>query len=162
MAIASVYDLFTRNLSYASIAPKPELREPVPVDQIARSVRNGSRWRAALVAGLAGMATTTTTTQGSGTFNTSTGGSGTFQGTATTTSPDSATTQRAAADLSRIHGRAEQRSQDLLASALRDNSVFAGSEVSGFVYFKRDRGHDASCILRVIIGALSIEFPVKW
>jgi hypothetical protein len=107
------------------------------------------------------MATSTSTTQESGTFNTSNGGSGTFQGTATTTGPDNATRQRAAADVSRIRGGAEQRSQDLLASALHDNSVFAGSEASGFVNFKRDRAHDASGVLRVIVGALSIEFPVK-
>jgi len=64
--------------------------------------------------------------------------------------------------VSRIRGRAEQQAQDILASALRDNTVFGGSEVSGFVYFKRARAHDASGVLRVIIGTLSIEFPVMW
>ncbi len=131
------------------------------MDQIAGSVRNGARWKAALVAGLAGLATTTSTTQESGTFN-GPNGSGTFQGTATTTTTDSAGREQAAAAVSRIRDRADQKSAGLQASALRDNTVFDGSETSGFVYFKRDRTHDISGVLRVIMGTVSFEFPIKW
>ena len=159
------FDVFTRNISYSSIAPRPELREPVSADQVAKSIRNGSRWRAALVAGLGGFATTTATTQESGTFNGSAGSAtvnGSFSGSSTTTAPDYAARQRALNNASGIRSEAERKSDGITLTAFRDNTVFPGSEVNGFVYFKRDRAHDASGVLRVILGTLSIEFPVKW
>jgi hypothetical protein len=160
------FDLIPESVSYASLSPKPELREPVAAAQMAKSLRSGAKWRAALIAGLGGLATTTSTSQQSGAFDgtSSSGGSvsGTVSGTSTTTSPDYAAGQRALVNADAVQSAAEQKALGILTTALQRTTLFPGSAASGYVYFRRDRTHDASGVLRVVIGTIAIEFPVQW
>lgn len=114
----------------------------LPPAKVANKARGRAKWGNFFRAFAAGMAQTTSASNGSGSVSaTGPGGSayGTYSGTATTTSPDRAA-QRRAADANQAATEAARAAADqVLSDALWANTVFPKTYVSGLVYFERKK-----------------------
>jgi len=161
-------DILVRNISLASTKPRVKLCEREDADKVARGFQKRARWRAALVGGLGGMATKSSTTTYSGDVNGSysgSGGSGTFNGTvsgeAVTTQPDYEARRAAAERVTQIRREAALKANGLTQTALRDTTIRPGETIAGFVYFKREKQMETA-VLRVVVGTVAFEFPVSW
>lgn len=80
--------------------------------------------------------------------------------TVTTTSPDYDARMQAARTIEKNTAAADLKSEDILKRALLANTLMPGEEVSGAVFFERDKkAQDA--ILRVPIAGIVFEFPLS-
>jgi len=161
-------DILSKDISFAQTGPKIIQTERAAIKEVAKAVQHGANWKAALVAGLGGMATRTVTVEQDGVTNGSyrgTNGSGTFSGTYSSTAtiyvPDleaRASAQQRAVDLK---SQAQARSAGVFNTALLDTTIRPGESLGGYVYFKMDKGMESG-ILQLRIGTVSIEFPLAW
>lgn len=145
------------------IMPEHQLFSYQDPDSVAKRVGHTSRW-AYVFAGMAGMGTQESHTTGTVTAND--GSTATVD--TTTTTRDSAAEDRA------IHTIREGKRQRASTAAqferdsLRDNTVFPGEHVSGFVYFappkhyKGRKAQEGEVDLRVPVSDLVFEFPFVW
>lgn len=110
----------------------------LPPEKIANKLRSRAKWGNFFRSFAAGMAQTTTTETGSvSVYGTGGSASGTYSGT--TTSPDRAGQARAAEANRRTSVAADARAADIISSALKANTVFPKTYVSGLVYFPRKK-----------------------
>ncbi len=125
----------------------------IPPQKIADSIQKRVRWANALAAFGAGMARSTTTSDVNGTVY-SNGSTGTYTGQVTTTTPDYAAQRRATIQNEQRSRDAEGKSDSILSTALLPNTVFDKQDISGLVYFKREKKAKYSkvCIILNEIG----------
>lgn len=132
-------------------------------DQLSASIRH----RAASASILAAMGsfrtkTITSTTYGSGSVDiVGAGGSatGTYSGTATTTTtmPDEAARAQSAAQIAAIEQRKETAMQAVHDITLRSNTLFPGQQISGAMFFEREKNH-TSMVLSVPLAGRTFQF----
>jgi TPR repeat protein len=158
-------DILPDQITLCTILPQVALKDPANPDRLSASMVRKARIWGALLAGLSGMATSSRTTYESGEFDgayTSYGTygrfRGTYSGTSTTTQPDYSAREQGQRAAQRTIERAEQRAQQLSMGALRGTTLVPGAEVSGLVYFPKDK-RGQSGVLRILIGTTDFEFP---
>jgi hypothetical protein len=161
-------DLLAKHISLTTTDPTVTRNQPAELKDVSNAVRHGATWKAAVVAGLGGMATrsATVTEQGevSGVYNGPNGSGqvfGTYTGTSTVTVPDNAARARAIEHANHIRTSADARSAGVIKTALVAETINPGETYCGYVYFERDKKQQAA-VLQVIIGTVSFEFPLKW
>ncbi len=151
------------------IVPKAKSLSYQDPEELAKSIDRRTRWANAFSGMAAGLANQTATSQSStsGSVNVydSSGDTahGTYSGTTTTTttSPDHAARQRAW-EQQRINSQNATSTIDYLNSiVLRRNTLMPGQNVSGAVFFSREKNHD-EVVLRVPVGNTVFEFPFRW
>ncbi|GIU73673.1 MAG: hypothetical protein KatS3mg004_0760 [Bryobacteraceae bacterium] len=153
------------NVRLLQIAPKLGWMERLPAESVARSITRSAQWRAALVAMSGALATKRATLsssgQVSGYYSGSVGSgafSGSYAGYSTVTIPDEEARARAIQVAQNIQANASRLANEMLNDALKKTTVFPGKEVSGFVYFRRDKKMN-SAIVQLRLGTVSFEFP---
>ena len=161
-------DILPENVRLAETDPKVRTFEQPKLKDVAKSVRKGAGWKAALVGGLGGMATRTVTTQQNGTVNGNVFGTngmttynGTYRGQSTTQVPDYQARANAQARAAQMRAEADARSQAVVDTALLRNTLNPGQTTDGYVYFK-DAKKTQNAVLQVIVGTVSLEFPIAW
>jgi hypothetical protein len=157
-------DLMPENIRLAATRPEVVDSRQESLKEVMRAAAGGARWKAALIAGLGGMATRTERSRTDGTYQGYVGNqeySGIYQSNTTRTVPDEDARQRTAASARAIMLEAERRVGQLERTALLRTTVFPGKSVDGSVYFRPDREATES-VLQVVIGKVSFEFPVEW
>jgi hypothetical protein len=126
----------------------------LPPAQVAKNVRGRAKWGNFFRALAAGMASTTSTSQTSGTASIyGSGGyaSGTYNSTTITTAPNVAA-QRAAVERNRLESeRAAEAAEQVLSNSLWANTLFPKTYASGLVYFERKK-FETSDLFIVIDG----------
>jgi hypothetical protein len=106
--------------------------------------------------------TITSTTYGSGSVDiVGAGGSatGTYSGSATTTTtmPDEAARAQSAAQIAAIEQRKEAAMQAVHDITLRSNTLFPGQQISGAIFFEREKNH-TSMVLSVPLAGRTFQF----
>lgn len=161
------FEISPGRITIAIVRPKVSLLLPLDGDEIGRKIGNGARWRAALVAGLGGMATRTDRVQSEGTFDgtandagRSTRVSGTYSGQSTVTGPDTDAQERSQRRAREIRTAAAGKAEAVKRTGLRANTVFPNASINGFVYFKHSGKGKQVAALRVVLENTSFEFPL--
>ena len=124
----------------------------VAPEVVASKYKNRAEWRAFFVRFAGGMATTTATTETSGTVTLRDGGgvtNGTYSSTSTMTVPDRRAQVTAEVNARRIINDAQGDASSLLSTALKGNTVFPGQHISGWVFFQRKKIGVGDVMLRI-------------
>ena len=147
-------------------APKYRTLAYQDPDKMAKSIQRSANWRSAF-AGLGSLSQqqtiSTSTTSGTATVS-GTGGTatGTYNGTTmtTTSQPDNAARERAAAQVNQIRTGAATAVASLQSAALRANTIFPGQQMIGAVFFEHEsRIQEAT--LTVVVGNDSFVIPFE-
>jgi hypothetical protein len=132
-------------------------------DQLSTSIRHRAAWASILAAmGSFRTKTITSTTYGSGSVDiVGAGGlaTGTYSGSATTTTtmPDEAARAQSAAQIAAIEQRKEAAMQAVHDITLRSNTLFSGQQISGAMFFEREKNH-TSMVLSVPLAGRTFQF----
>ena len=161
-------DLLPTNVRLVTLQPHVLECKPAQLKKVAKAVRHGAGWKAALVEGFGNAATRTATVTEQGSLSGSSYGSdgfgtfsGSYSGSATVTVPDEVARERARQRAQQVRASADARSQGVIGTALTGTTIMPGEQAGGFVYFQRDKKQEQA-VLQVIVGAVSFEFPLRW
>jgi hypothetical protein len=149
------------------ITPKAKVLPYIPTEKIIHSEDRRLAWRSALAAGMAGMARQQSTTQSNtyGTVNAfGSGGyaNGSYSSatTSTTYAPDYAARERVAEASAEARSRLNDEERDLSESALQGTTLKPGQEISGSLFYKRDK-HARSLLIEVRARDEYVAFPFE-
>lgn len=159
-------NLLPQNVQLFELLPQLQPLPRAEVKAVEKSIQNGAAWKAVLFGALAGMATETTTITQSGNTNGTYSSqkesgqySGTYSSTSTVTRPNLEAQRKINQDTQRLSAQANARSRAVRETALLANTIGPGQIVSGHVYFRKER-HAKMALLRVLVGTVSLEFPL--
>lgn len=131
----------------------------LPPAKVADKLRGRAKWGNFFRAFAAGMAQTTSTSESSGSvYVTGAGGAarGTYSGATTTTAPDAAAQRRAAEANRAASASANADAEQVLDRALRANTLFPKTYVSGLVYFEKRKFEQS--LLYVMVDGTAYTF----
>ena len=131
--------------------------------QLSTSIRHRAAWASILAAmGSFRTKTITSTTYGSGSVDIAGAGgfaTGTYSGSSTTTTtvPDEAARAESIAQVAAIEQRRDNAIQAVRDITLRANTLFPGQQISGAMFFEREKNH-TSMVLSVPLAGRTFQF----
>lgn len=131
---------------------EPEILPYIPAAKVAEKLRRRVAWANALATFGAAMQTQTTTTQTNGSATVYGNGqtvSGTYNGTSTTTGPDTAAQNRAAAQSRERAADAKTKGGIIESRGLLANTVFPNSSIDGLIYFKKKKAYHGDFVIMI-------------
>lgn len=159
-------DILPDRIELVETAPDFALLKRIDIPEVAKAVRHGADWRAALISGFGGMATKTVTVQEAGSVRGTIAGpdgvghlNGSYSGTKTVVVPDDQARRRAREDSRRMIAEATERTNTVTSTALLATSLGVDQVLGGFLYFKQSR-RLRTAVLRIPVGNVGFEFPL--